>query len=368
MRKIEVPLGGRSYPIYIGGSIYPALGEAWRDAVRPAKTLLVSDENVFPLLGEKVIAELEGAGFNVTAAVVAAGEGSKSLSWLETLYSAALEAGLDRHGLIVALGGGVVGDLAGFAAATYLRGVPFIQVPTTLLAQVDSSVGGKVAVNHPLGKNMIGAFYQPRLVWVELAALNTLPQREFLAGAAEVVKYGVILSEPFFCYLEDNWTAFMRRDPEVLAEVIAACCELKSSVVVRDEREEGLRAILNFGHTFGHALEAATGYSHYLHGEAVLAGMALAVHMGAARKDIPQETARRILAMLARVGFLPPPLRLDAASILSALQYDKKREGGRPVFVLPVRIGEVKLFSDVDSGMLSSSLEEYLSGRLGGNI
>jgi 3-dehydroquinate synthase len=364
MRKLQVALAGRSYPIYIGRNLYPSLGETWAEAVTPAKALLVSDENIFPLLGGKIFAELDSAGFKVSTVVVPAGEGSKSLAWLEALYSSALEAGLDRSCLIVALGGGVVGDLAGFAAATYLRGVPFIQVPTTLLAQVDSSVGGKTAVNHPLGKNLIGAFYQPRLVWAELEALETLPQREFLAGAAEVVKYGIILSETFFAYLEENWEAFLDKEVSVLSEVIATCCELKSRVVACDEREEGLRAILNFGHTFGHALEAATGYGHYLHGEAVLAGMAVAVHMAASRKALARPQAERIMAMLARIGFRTPPPHLDATSVLEALRYDKKREGGRLVFVLPVRIGEVAQYNDLDMGLLSSSLEKYLSGRL----
>ncbi|MBS4022195.1 MAG: 3-dehydroquinate synthase [Dethiobacter sp.] len=364
MRRLQVSLEGRSYPIYIGRNLYPHLWGAWQESVKPTKILLVSDENVFPLFGGKLIAELDRAGFASSLVVVPAGEGSKSMSWLEAIYSSALEAGLDRGGLVLALGGGVVGDLAGFAAATYMRGVPFIQVPTTLLAQVDSSVGGKVAVNHPLGKNLIGAFYQPRLVWIELETLRSLPEREFLAGAAEVIKYGIILSKPFFNYLEENWTAFLARQEEVLTEVIAVSCGLKSEVVARDEREEGERAILNFGHTWGHALEAATGYNYYLHGEAVLVGMALAVHMAAKKKILSRTDARRIVSMLARIGLRPPPPGLDSENVLASLKYDKKRKDGRLVFVFPVSIGEVALFSDTDTGLLFAVLNDYLCGWL----
>lgn len=254
MRVLWVPLGNRSYPIYIGSNLSPELGKAWRENLPPGRLLLVSDEQVFPLHGEKLLLTLKEAGCQVVRELLPSGETGKTLQYAEQLYTSAIRAGLDRHSAVVALGGGVVGDLAGFVAATYLRGVPFVQVPTTLLAQVDSSVGGKVAVNHPLGKNLIGSFYQPRLVWIDLAVLETLPAREYLAGAAEVIKYGIILSEQFCTFLEDNWQLFLDREPEVLTEVIATCCALKSRIVSADEREEGVRAILNFGHTLGHAL------------------------------------------------------------------------------------------------------------------
>jgi len=360
MRLVQVPLGERSYPIYIGKNLYAAVAGTWPENVRLSRVLLVSDENVFPLYGGRFVATLHDAGFAVTPVVIPAGEGSKTLAWAETLYTAAIEAGLDRNGLIVALGGGVTGDLAGFAAATYLRGVPFVQVPTTLLAQVDSSVGGKVAVNHPLGKNLIGAFYQPRLVWIELGALDTLPEREFLAGAAEVVKYGAILSEPFFGYLEANWQLFLDRDPSVLAETVAACCGLKARVVAEDEREKGLRAILNFGHTLGHALEAATAYSYYLHGEAVLAGMVMAVNIALRKRVLPEKDAGRLLGMFAKIGVRPAPPGLAAAEVIAALAHDKKREEDVTVFILPVRIGRVEPFLDVDAGTVRNVLNEYL--------
>jgi 3-dehydroquinate synthase len=304
--------------------------------------------------------ELGRSGFQVFTAVVPAGEESKAMARAEKLYTAAIKAGLERGDMIVALGGGVVGDLAGFVAATYLRGVPFVQVPTTLLAQVDSSVGGKVAVNHPLGKNLIGAFYQPRLVWIDLAVLDTLPVREFLAGAAEVVKYSVILSEPFFCYLEDNWTALLAGETAVLTRVVETCCSLKAGVVAEDERDEGIRAILNFGHTLGHALEAVTEYGYYLHGEAVLVGMSLATKIAVRKKHLNKDDAERILALLARAGFRQPPSGLRPEQVEKALWLDKKREKGRLVFVLPVSIGKVERFTDVDSQTIREVLDEYL--------
>ncbi|MDW7685092.1 MAG: 3-dehydroquinate synthase [Bacillota bacterium] len=368
MRMVQVPLGERSYPIQIGKNIWPAIADIWPEKVKPGRALLVSDENVFPLYGGKVVAELHRAGFDVLPAVVPAGEGSKTLSFAEELYSAAIEAQLDRHGVIIALGGGVVGDLAGFVAATYLRGVPFIQVPTTLLAQVDSSVGGKTAVNHRLGKNLIGAFYQPQLVWIELETLATLPKREFLAGAAEVIKYGVILSEPLFSDLEEKWDGFLAKETAVLTEVVGDCCGLKARVVAEDEREAGLRAILNFGHTLGHALEAVTSYSHYLHGEAVLVGMAMAAQLAVKMGVFSRAEAERLLALCGRIGLKEPPAGLEPSAVIDALRYDKKRDGDHTVFVLPVRIGEVKLFRDVADEHLAWVLAQYLGRNTEGSL
>lgn len=362
MRVVWVPLGRQSYPIYIGRDLYPALGKTWLESIKPGRALLVSDEQVFSLHGENLTRELSAAGFQVFTALLPAGEGSKTLTCAEYLYTAAIEAGLDRRCAVLALGGGVIGDLAGFVAATYLRGVPFVQIPTTLLAQVDSSVGGKVAVNHTLGKNLIGAFHQPQLVWVDLAMLETLSAREYLAGAAEVIKYGVILSAPFCTFLENNWPAFLDREPEVLAEVVATCCALKSQVVAADEREEGVRAILNFGHTLGHALEAATGFTYYLHGEAVLAGMMMATEIAAARGVLPPGEAQRLLSLYHRLGILSAPPGLEEERLLAALWQDKKREGASLVFVLPRRSGEAELFRDVDMALIRRVAQDYLSG------
>ena len=368
MRVVQVPLGQRNYPVYIGKNIWSAMSKLWPERLQPGKILLVSDEHVFPIYGGKMIAGLHEAGYEVTPVVIPAGEGSKTLAQAEELYTAAIDAGLERGGAIVALGGGVVGDLAGFVAATYLRGVPFVQVPTTLLAQVDSSVGGKTAVNHRLGKNLIGAFYQPRLVWIELDTLSTLPEREFMAGAAEVVKYGVILSETFFSYLEKNWVRFLSKETAVLTEVVGDCCGLKARVVAEDEREVGLRAILNFGHTLGHALETATGYRYYLHGEAVLAGMAMAVRLAVNIGVFGQQEAERCLQLFAQVGLKKPPVDLIAKAVLSALQYDKKREGQKSVFVLPVRVGEVRLFQEIEAKPVAEVLDLYLQPEAEGGL
>lgn len=368
MRLVQVALAERSYPIYIGQNLWPAIPEIWPQAVKPGKALLVSDENVFPLYGGKAVSGLTKAGFAVTPVVIPAGEESKTLAWADNLYSAAIEAGLDRRDVIVALGGGVVGDLAGFVAATYLRGIPFIQVPTTLLAQVDSSVGGKTAVNHKLGKNLIGAFYQPKLVWVELETLSTLPKREYVAGAAEVVKYGVILSEPLLTYLDEHWDSFLAKETPVLTEVIGDCCALKAGVVTADEREAGVRAILNFGHTLGHALEAVTSYRYYLHGEAVLAGMAMAVKLAAQKGTLAKEAAIRLLATFSRIGVKQAPGEITVAEVLAALRYDKKREGEQTVFILPEEIGRVRAFRDVDTAAVATVVAEYLCGNAEGSM
>lgn len=363
MRVLWVPLEERSYPVYIGRNLHSELGKTWLENLPPGRLLLVSDEQVFPLHGEKLLSCLNRAGYQVTRELLPAGESGKTLAYAEQLYTSAIRAGLDRNCAIVALGGGVVGDLAGFVAATYLRGVPFVQVPTTLLAQVDSSVGGKVAVNHFLGKNLIGAFYQPHLVWIDLAVLETLPDREYLAGAAEVIKYGIILSEPFCTFLENNWQSFLDREPEVLAEVVAACCNLKSRVVTADEREAGWRAVLNFGHTLGHALEAATGFGFYLHGEAVLAGMLMATKIAAAKGVLPPAEAERQLSLYRRLGVLAAPPGLDEEKLFAALWQDKKRQGDSLVFVLPRRCGEVDLFSDVSLELVRGTVREYLSQK-----
>ncbi|HZK24617.1 MAG TPA: 3-dehydroquinate synthase [Oscillospiraceae bacterium] len=361
MKTVQVSLAERSYPIFIGKDLWSELPQQLPLALAPASALLVSDTNVYPLYGDKISAAFTAAGFKVTPAVVPAGEGSKTLARAEELYTASIKAGLDRASVIVALGGGVVGDLAGFIAATYLRGVPFVQIPTSLLAQVDSSVGGKVAVNHPLGKNLIGAFYQPKLVWIELEVLATLPQREFLAGAAEVVKYGAILSEPLWTKLEQSWPDFLAQEQAVLTQVIIDCCTLKAEVVAADERETGWRTLLNFGHTLGHALEAATRYTYYLHGEAVLVGMTLAVQLALQQQILAPAAGVRLLALFRRLGIKPAPPTLTAAPVLAALQQDKKRVGKKLPFIFPLQIGQASTFDSIPPVLLSSMLQEYLN-------
>ncbi|NLM46442.1 MAG: 3-dehydroquinate synthase [Firmicutes bacterium] len=359
METIKVSLGERSYEIRLSHTFEPLAGAVC--GILPAgRALLVSDENVYPLYGAAVRSLLEQAGFQVTPAVIPAGEESKTLAQADALYTAAITAGLDRSSAVFALGGGVVGDLAGFVAATYLRGVPFIQLPTTLLSQVDSSVGGKVAVNHRLGKNLIGAFYQPRLVWIATDVLQTLPEREFFSGAAEVAKYGAIMSEPLFRLLEEKWEAFRSLESDVLTGVIAECCRLKARVVAEDEQEKGLRAILNFGHTIGHALEAATAYRYYLHGEAVLAGMVLAVHLALGQGLLGREDGERLLKLFARVGLKAAPPWLGAREVLAAMRQDKKRTGERLVFILPAAVGQVRVCNHLKEEDILPLLERYL--------
>jgi len=360
MKTVKVEVGGHGYPVIIGRDVFPCLGSLLPPRLR--KVLLVSDSSVYPLWGNRMTCALEEAGLTVKSFAVDPGEKSKTLAVADTLYTSALEAGLGRGDLVAALGGGVVGDLAGFVAATYMRGIAFLQVPTTLLAQVDSAVGGKVAVNHWLGKNLIGAFHQPVLALADLGTLDTLPRREYLAGAAEVVKYGAGLNEPFLTYLEQNWEGLMDGADDILAGVVATCCQLKADVVARDEREAGERKLLNFGHTLGHGLEAATGYSYYLHGEAVAVGMVLETLIAREMKVLAENEARRLLTLFKRLNPIPPPPGLDSGPVLAALRFDKKRTGGKGVFILPVRAGEARLFDHVEEALAARVLARYLTG------
>ncbi len=341
MEIVPVQLKARSlsYSIYIGKEILARLGEVLGPFPLSKKVLLISDPEVDQLHGKRVSAFLRKGGFLPLSFLVPSGEKNKSLAWASRLYNFLLRERLDRSSLIVALGGGVVGDLAGFVAATYMRGVPFIQLPTSLLAQIDSSVGGKVAVNHPRAKNMIGAFYQPLLVLIDLDFLQTLPEREFRAGMAEVIKYGVIADADFFSFLEENLEKIFRLDPEVLTFMIKRCCEIKASIVVQDEREEGLRAILNYGHTIGHALEAATHFRTYRHGEAVAVGMEAAGRISELLGLWKAEEASRQRALL-KAANLPRALPLRPKRLLKLLSYDKKVREGRTHFVLTRAVGD----------------------------
>ena len=273
MRIVPVNLNEKSYNIYIGHNLETTIIDFFKAQKYSQKALIITDTNIAPLYADSVKDLLTKAGFNAKIAIIPAGEQSKSLSVAETLYTQAIEHGLDRKSPIIALGGGVVGDLAGFIAATFMRGVPFIQMPTSLLAQVDSSVGGKVAVNHALGKNLIGAFYQPQAVFMDLEMMKTLPTREISTGLGEVIKYGFIYDHDFYTYLTEHQQEILQLKPEALIHIIARSCEIKADVVSKDECEAGLRAILNFGHTLGHAIEKETNYAIYNHGEAVAIGM-----------------------------------------------------------------------------------------------
>jgi 3-dehydroquinate synthase len=344
MRTVDVPLGQRSYPIFIGERILSELGGHCARLELGRRCAIVSDTRVARRYGKTAVASLNGAGFDAVLLTVPPGETSKSLKTVERCYGQLARHRLERTSFIVALGGGVVGDLAGFVAATYLRGIPFVQTPTSLLAQVDSSVGGKVGVNLKAGKNLVGAFHQPRFVLCDLAALATLSAREFRAGLAEVIKYGIIYDDAFFAQLERDLPLLLARDPEVLAGVVARCCQIKAEVVQQDETETGLRAILNFGHTIGHAIEAISGYGKYLHGEAISIGQVAAAKLSVRASGLPSEEAARIERLFARAG-LPTAIKLPAArqrALIEAMRLDKKVSGGEIKFVLARRIGHVE--------------------------
>lgn len=324
MSSITVGLGERSYRILFGNDILGGIGAICRDLKLGSSVAVVTNPTIGAFYYEQVRTSLVKAGFAAHRVEIPDGEEFKNIDTLKDLYGHLIAAGLDRGSFVLALGGGVVGDIAGFAAATYLRGIPFVQVPTTLLAQVDSSVGGKTGINHEKGKNLIGAFYQPVSVLVDVATLATLPEREYVSGMGEVVKYGVTLDGDLFDFIFDNAPRILARDTDCLLKVIPRCCELKASIVAQDERETGLRAVLNYGHTFGHAVETLTGYTEYTHGEAVAIGMVQAAkiseHLGYAEKAVTE----RIIALLEALG-LPTRLPVfSAPAYKDALLRDKK--------------------------------------------
>jgi 3-dehydroquinate synthase len=348
-RSITVELGERSYPIVIGSGLLGG-GFDLSACVDGPDCLVVTNETVEPLYLEALTADLTGK--QVRAISLPDGEAYKTLETVEDILDTLIEGGANRDTTVVALGGGVVGDIAGFAAACYMRGVEFIQVPTTLLAQVDSSVGGKTGVNHASGKNLIGAFHQPRAVLIDTETLQTLPDRELKAGLAEVIKYGAIVDAEFFAWLEANVDALLARDPQALAVAIRRSCELKAEIVAEDERESGRRAILNFGHTFGHAIERCQGYGEWLHGEAVAAGMVMAAQLSSG--DIA--LAERIGNLLARAGLPTRPPAFPALDLLAAMGMDKKVQQKRLRFVLLRGLGEAFVTSDYDAARLDAVL------------
>ena len=351
MQTIRVNLGPRSYDIAVTTADRAGLAPFVRRALPKARlAFVVTDANAEPH-ASPVASALADAGFGVRYVSLPPGEATKSLQMASRLYDELADWPADRQTAVVAVGGGVVGDLAGFAAATYARGLPLVMVPTTLLAMVDSSVGGKVGINHPKGKNLIGAFHQPAGVWIDTAALDTLPDREYLSGLAEVVKYGVILDADFFAWLEANADALVRREPAAVRHVVARSCRLKADVVEKDEREEtGLRMVLNYGHTFAHAFETVGGYGEWLHGEAVAAGMACAARLAERRGMVPAEVTARQVRLLGAFGLPTAPLPEWPADELIAVMYrDKKASAGRLRFVLPTRLGEVAAFEVPES-------------------
>ncbi|HWR08168.1 3-dehydroquinate synthase [Sporomusa sp.] len=347
MGEVRVSLADHSYTIYIQAAGLKQVGRLMQEMPFSKKALIVTDANVSPLYAGILADSVATAGFIPHILVVEPGEGSKSLATADKVFTKAISIGLDRRSPIIALGGGVIGDLAGFVAATYLRGVPFIQVPTTLLAQVDSSVGGKTAVNHPLGKNLIGAFYQPQLVMIDPLVLDTLPERELKAGLAEVIKYGVIADAGFFDYLTRHADMILKRNPGVLAEVISRCCQLKAAVVAQDERETSVRMILNFGHTIAHAVEGVGGYSEYNHGEAVAIGMYGAALLSSSLGLCSTAASTAVQQLLAAMGL---PLTAPGYGINELLGYlarDKKVVDSKVNWVLMQDIGRVTITQDV---------------------
>ena len=355
MESLRVTLGQRSYPIHIGTGLL-SQADLYRPYLGGGRAAIVTNEKVGPLYAARVRTALEQAGARVAQIVVQDGEEAKSWQTLNRIFDALLEARCGRDTLLVALGGGVVGDLAGFAAAVYQRGVDFVQVPTTLLAQVDSSVGGKTAINHPLGKNMIGAFHQPRAVIADLGALDTLPDRELRAGLAEVIKHGLALDEAFTRWLEANVEKLLAREYGALTHAVRRSCELKAAIVGADEREAGARALLNFGHTFGHAIEAATGYGAWLHGEAVAAGMVMAAELSALMGDFKKTEVSRLRELIRRGGLPIKGPALAPEQLMELMAVDKKAAKGKTRFVLLESIGRAALRGDVDARLVRQAI------------
>ena len=359
MNTVRVNLGPRSYDIAITTGDALGVGPFVRSALPKTSTALVVCDSNTRALGGAVEAALEAEGVRTASTTVPAGEVSKCMEQLAKLYDALYDLAADRKTAVVAVGGGVIGDLAGFAAATYNRGLPLVMVPTSLLAMVDSSVGGKTGINHPKGKNLIGAFHQPASVWIDLAHLATLPEREYLSGLAEVVKYGVILDAKFFEYLEANATKVRDRKWDGLDQVVAHCCRLKADVVGKDEHETtGLRAVLNYGHTFAHAYETCGGYGTLLHGEAVAIGMMVAARLANKMTLIGAEFVERQRKLLEALWLPTSPLaEFVADELIAVMRRDKKAAGGKMRFILPTRLGEVKLFDNVPEALVRDVLE-----------
>ncbi|HTB82541.1 MAG TPA: 3-dehydroquinate synthase [Candidatus Sulfotelmatobacter sp.] len=358
MRIVPVSLGSRSYQIKVSSGLLARLGAECAALKLGQRCAVITDTNVGKKFAKAALKSLSASGFEPVLVTIPAGEKSKSLSVVEKCFDTLAKHRLERKSFIVALGGGVVGDLAGFVAASYLRGIPFVQVPTTLLAQVDSSVGGKTGVNLKSGKNLVGAFYQPRLVLCDLDTLKTLPRREYISGLAEVIKYGIIYDEVLFAQLERNLPKLLAREEKTLRDVVARCCEIKADVVGQDETESGLRAILNFGHTIGHAIENSAGYGKFLHGEAIAIGQVAAAKLSQKVLGLPSGDVARVEKLFVHAG-LPVKLKLGAAqkkNLFAAMTLDKKVSGGEVKFVLAKKIGKVIWGQKVPPGLIDEVL------------
>jgi len=357
VQTLTVALGERSYPIHVGEGLLGA-ADQWLPSIGSARVVVVTNPTVAALHLETLRAGLSRAGIRHDTVLVPDGEAHKDWSTLNAIHGRLIELGAERSTLLMALGGGVIGDLAGFAAATYRRGMPLVQLPTTLLAQVDSSVGGKTAINHPLGKNMIGAFYQPSAVIIDTATLATLPDREYAAGLAEVIKYGAACDASLFAWLESALEKLLERAPDAAAQAIVASCGIKAAIVAADERETGARAVLNFGHTFGHAIEAATGYDgSWLHGEAVAAGMVLAATLSVRAAGLPTTESARLREVIRRAGLPVRAPAMEPGRYLTLMASDKKVEAGVIRFVLLEAIGRAALRGGIAESEIAAVLE-----------
>ncbi|MDD5296991.1 MAG: 3-dehydroquinate synthase [Rhodocyclaceae bacterium] len=362
-RSLDVELGERSYPIHIGPALL-SRADLILPHLKTRRIAVVSNEVVAPLYLERLVGPLKAEGVSVLAqAILPDGEVFKDWQTLNLIFDAMLGARCDRSTTVIALGGGVVGDMAGFAAASYQRGVPFIQVPTTLLSQVDSSVGGKTGINHPLGKNMIGAFYQPQLVLADTDTLVTLPAEELSAGLAEVIKYGLIRDIPFLEWLEANMDSLLRRDGEALAHAIEVSCRNKADIVAEDETESGVRALLNLGHTFGHAIETGAGYGNWLHGHAVAVGTVMAADLSRRMGWLPEGDVARVRTLLSRAGLPIEGPALGVDRYLELMSLDKKVSAGKLRLVLLKALGEACITGEAPPAMIRAAIEACGGGN-----
>lgn len=357
MEFINIDLKERSYPIYFAHNRLGDIGSTIKKYIKGSRVFIITDSNVYPLYFDMIYKSLKSNGLNVSHYVIPAGETSKTMEMAEILLNNVYENGLLRDSSIIALGGGVVGDIAGFVAATYMRGVDFVQIPTTLLAQVDSSVGGKVAVNLKNGKNIVGAFHQPRFVYIDTIVLKTLNKREILGGLAEIIKYGVIWDWSLFEYIEKNILDILNMDIDKLKYVIKKSCEIKGKIVSLDEKEENLRAILNYGHTIGHAIEAMTGYQKYIHGEAVAIGMVYAAMIAKNMGYINNLYFERIKSLIDKTGLPTKYYNLSRDDIIEIIKHDKKNREDKIKFVLPIGYGKADVF-DINFEEISKVLEQ----------
>src|SRR2546426_3660044 len=358
MIDVPVKLGPRSYRVAVGAGLLAQVGPEISRLGVGRKLALLTDPAIKALYGEIVARSLAGAGFEVTTVLLPEGERAKTLEVAAQTWDRLLEAGLDRGSAVVALGGGAVGDLAGFVAATYMRGVHFVQLPTTLLAQVDASIGGKTAIDHPRAKNLIGAFHQPRLVLADTGALQTLPEREYRSGLAEVIKHGIVLDAAYFDEVERNAAALAKREPEILERIVAGSCRLKASVIERDEQEAELRHVLNYGHTIGHAIESVTGYARFAHGEAVSLGVAAEAGVAERLGLATTETRARQVRLLEAMGLPVREVGEAPERVIEAMARDKKGKEGRVPFVLAPEIGRFRIVFDVPKPVILEALAE----------